>query len=226
VDSLLEEYDGISKPSAVEFKNLSLWACDYDLPTSFRTLNIGHQIGEKIKKILKVELDDEANGWRDYLCIRVKLEIKKPLTKIVYMSTGDKGNHLAFRVKYEKSGLIGHVDSECGDGMHDMAAYQYGDWLIVIPERKGGGKGSRSSSLKDSKGLNSKETGKILALQGKSGDSNQINLDSDNAELRDDARSQLKRNRDQRLFFVKNGPCNTKSLNVTNDENNLALVPD
>jgi hypothetical protein len=70
-----------------------------------------------------------------------------------------------------------------------------------------------------------KEMGKILALQGKSGDSNQINLDGDNAELRDDARSQLKRNRDQRLFFVKNGPCNTKSLNVTNDENNLALVP-
>jgi hypothetical protein len=96
-----------------------------------------------------MELDDEANGWRDYLCIRVKLEIKKLLTRIVYVSTGDKGNRLAFRVKYEKlpkfctvCGLIGHVDSECGDGMHDMAAYQYGDWLIAIPERKGGGKGN------------------------------------------------------------------------------------
>jgi hypothetical protein len=42
---LLEEYDGISKPSTMEFKNLSLWARVYDLPTSFRTQNIGHQIG-------------------------------------------------------------------------------------------------------------------------------------------------------------------------------------
>jgi hypothetical protein len=221
---LLEEYDGISKPSTMEFKNLSLWARVYDLPTSFRTQNIGHQNGEKIRKFLKVELDDEANGWRDYLCIRVKLEIEKPLTRIVYVSTGDKGNPLAFQVKYEKlpkfcaiCGLIGHVDSECGDCMHDKAAYQYGDWLIASPERKGGAKGSRSSSLKYSKGLDSKETGKILALQGKSGDSNQINLDGGNAELRNDARSQLKRNCDQQLFFVKNGPCNTKSLNVTND---------
>jgi hypothetical protein len=47
---LIEEYDGITKPSTVKFKNLPIWAHIYDLPTGFRTESIGHQIGNKIGK--------------------------------------------------------------------------------------------------------------------------------------------------------------------------------
>jgi hypothetical protein len=80
---LLEEYDGITKPSKMKFKNLNVWVRIYDLPTGFRTnKNIGRQLG-----------------------------------KFLILAQG---------VKYEKlpkfcavCGLLGHIESECADGMHD-----------------------------------------------------------------------------------------------------------
>lgn len=82
---LLEEYDGITKPSKVRFKYLATWVRIYDLPTGFRTMNIG-QLGNKIGDFLKVDLDDNTSRWRDFLRIRVKLDVEKPLTRIVYVS--------------------------------------------------------------------------------------------------------------------------------------------
>ena len=59
---LLEEYDGITKPSKVKFKNLNVWVRIYDLPTGFRTKNIGRQLGNKIGHFLKVDLDEDISG--------------------------------------------------------------------------------------------------------------------------------------------------------------------
>ena len=98
---LLEEYDGVTKPSKVEFKTLSIWARVYDLPTGFRTENIGRQLGNKIGKFLKMDLDEEFSGWRDFLRIRVKLDVEKPLTRVVFISVR-AGKREPFRVKYEK----------------------------------------------------------------------------------------------------------------------------
>jgi hypothetical protein len=59
---LLEEYDGITKPSKMKFKNLNVWVRIYDLPTGFRTnKNIGRQLGNKIGHFLKVDLDEDIS---------------------------------------------------------------------------------------------------------------------------------------------------------------------
>ena len=141
----------------------------YDLPTGFRTKNIGRQLGNKIGEFLKVDLDEEINGWRDFLHIKVKLDVEKPLTRIVYISLGP-GKREAFRVKYEKlpkfcavCGIMGHSYTECGDGVHDKKTFQYGDWLIV-PDRKAIIKGSKSLGSSDTKGSNSKESAKDFSL--------------------------------------------------------------
>ncbi|TVU49586.1 hypothetical protein EJB05_00900, partial [Eragrostis curvula] len=161
---LLEEYDGITKPSSVKFKYFAMWVRIYDLPTGFRTKNIGRQLGNKIGKTVKVDLDENSYGWRNYLRIKVNLDIEKPLTRVLYVSMGDDGKCEAFRVRYEKlakfcavCGLLGHTDSECGDGIHEKKDFQYGEWLIASPERKGMVKGSRSSDSTDTNGSNSKE---------------------------------------------------------------------
>lgn len=224
---LLEEYDGIRKPSSVKFQNLNIWARVYDLPTGFRTKNIARQIGEKIGEVLKVDLGDETSGWRDYLRIRVKLDITKPLTRIVYVSVGDK-RRLPFRVKYERlpkfcavCGLLGHIDSECGDGVHDITAYQYGDWLIASPERKGRLKESRSSDSANTRESDPKDLGKTLAHESsnepRSEDSNLSIYADDNVDLKDNERSTLKRNLERKRL----------SLGEMEDNNKLplALVP-
>jgi hypothetical protein len=172
----------------------------YDLPTGFRTKNIGRQIGNKIGQFLMVDLEDEKSGWRDYLRMRIKIDVEKPLTRIVYVSMGENRKRLSFRIGYEKlpkfcavCGLMGHSDTECGDGVHDKEAYQYGDWLIASPERKGRIKGNRSSSSADTRGSDSKEFDKSLtpktSIEHRSGNVNQIGFAGDNSELKDDARS-------------------------------------
>jgi len=120
----------------------------------------------------------------------------------VYISVRN-GNREAFRVKYEKlpkfcavCGLLGHIDSECGDGMHDKKNFQYGDWLIASPENKGKMKGSKSAGSTDTKGSDSREPGKFSFQkrnsEPKSGGSSQRDSSGDEAELRDDVRSPLK----------------------------------
>jgi hypothetical protein len=169
---LLEKYDGVTKPSTVKFKKLAIWAHVYDLPTSFRNKKIRRQLGDKIGDTLWVESDNVVKGWRDYLHIRVNLDIDKPLTRVVYVSFGNEGKREVFRVKYEKlpkfcvdCGLIGHIESECGDGVHDMKAIQYGDWLIASPKRKWKVKGSNSSGSADTKGSDSRESTQGILLK-------------------------------------------------------------
>lgn len=231
---LLEEYDGITKPSKIKFKKMIAWARIYDLPTGFRTTNIGRQLGNKIGEFLKVDLDDETNGWRDFLRIKVKLDVDKPLTRIVYISLGARKRE-AFRIKYKKlpkfcavCGIMGHSDTECGDGVHDKVTFQYGDWLIA-PDRKATIKGSRSSGSLDTKGSNPKETTKDIPLlrnseHGKDGTS--LSIPHDSANLKDDTRSTLKRDSDRLLKYdgseAQNGPvlrCGEKQ-----ETNNLALA--
>lgn len=230
---LLEEYDGITKPSTVKFRNLNIWVRVYDVPTGFRTKNIGRQIGDKIGQFLMVDLDDETGGWRDYLRIRIKLDIEKPLTRIVYVLMGEKGNRVPFRIKYEKlpkfcavCGLLGHVVSECGDGVHDKAAYQYGDWLIASPERKGRIKGSRPTTLADTSRLDSKELGMILvpkrSNETKSGDSNQNDSVGDNPELKDDARISLEKGYVQ--FTKSDGNGARKCISIGDEKGHNKLV--
>lgn len=229
---LLEEYDGITKPSKVKFKNMVAWVRIYDLPTGFRTKNIGRQLGNKIGEFLKVDLDEDINGWMDFLRIKVKLDVEKPLTRIVYISLG-AGKREAFRVKYERlpkfcavCGIMGHSDTECGDGVHDKKTFQYGDWLIV-PDRKAIIKGSKSSGSSDTKGLISKDSAKDFPLLRNSEQMKESSSQNISHVLNDDARSTLKRDSDRLLKSdgIEAQDGLVQGCDGKQESNNLALAP-
>ena len=237
---MLKEYDGITKPSTVNFKKLAMWVRIYDLPTAFRTENIGRQLGNKIGETLWVEPDDDTKGWRDYLRIRINLDIEKPLTRVVYISKGKGEGRDVFRVKYEKlpkfcavCGLLGHVESECGDGVHENKSIKYGEWLIASPEKKWKVKGNKSFGSADTKGSDSRESTKgLIPLrcgETRSRENNQKDQITDDADLQDDARSTMRKGRDQQPKFDGSGAC--KRLTPGNGEvqhdvqNAMSLIP-
>jgi hypothetical protein len=239
-DVLIDEYDGITKPSTVKFKNLAIWARIYDLPTGFRTESIGHQIGNKIGKTLCVETDENMSGWRDYLRIRVKLDIEKPLTRVVYVSMGHNGKREVFHVKYEKlpkfcavCGLLGHSDSEYGDGVHDKKAFQYGDWLIASPEGQWRVKGSRSIGSTDTKDSASRDSSKgNFPMEGTNNarrGSNRKNHVDDKTDVHDDDGISMERGIGRQLRIEENGSHKRLSLGYGEgqDDNHesMALIP-
>jgi hypothetical protein len=101
---------------------LATWVLIYDLLTCSGQ-NV-EQLGNKkwtFSESRFDHLDDDKNGWRDNLCIKVKMDLEKLLTRVVYISIRN-GNREAFRVNYEKlaklcdvCALSGHV--ECGNCM-------------------------------------------------------------------------------------------------------------
>jgi len=105
--------------------------------------------------------------------------------------------------------------------VHDITAYQYGDWLIASPERKGRLKESRSSDSANTRESDPKDLGKTLAHESsnepRSEDSNLSIYADDNVDLKDNERSTLKRNLERKRL----------SLGEMEDNNKLplALVP-
>ena len=142
---LIEEYDGVTRPSAISFRSLAVWARIYDLPLTFMNKSIGKKLADRIGEVVKVEVDEDGWGWGNFLRVRLKIDLEKPLTRVlkVDIRKGGVERKEFFKVKYEKMprfcavcGLLGHTENECGDGVHDEKDFQYGDWLIASPDRR------------------------------------------------------------------------------------------
>jgi hypothetical protein len=72
----------------------------------------------------------------NYVRIRVRIQITKPLPRFVSLTLPEGRRRLA--VKYEKvpffckrCGLMGHDHDECGDGVWEEKQLQYGSWMLA-----------------------------------------------------------------------------------------------
>lgn len=139
---LVEMYDGITRPSAVQFAQMAVWVRICDFPPTFRKESVAKQLGDRIGAYLKM---DDREGWGNFFRIRVKLDLTKPLIRVVPVAVKGINEVISqsFEVKYEKlprfcsfCGLIGHLANECGDGDHSESDMQYGDFLIASPDRR------------------------------------------------------------------------------------------
>lgn len=167
---LVAEYDGVTRPSAIKFEHMSVWVRIYDLPPTFMKEKIGRQLASRIGHVLQVEVGEDGWGWGNFLRVRVCMDIKKPLIRVIPVSVrGVEGNiSQSFKVKYEKlprfcavCGQIGHIKDECGDGMHDEANLQYGDFLLASSDMRQRWRGGPPSTISNGRSdeLMSKKSG-------------------------------------------------------------------
>lgn len=108
------------------------------------------QLARRIGRVKEIQLAPKLYYEGDYVCVRARVLVAKPLTRVTPLNVARKGR-LMLRGKYKKvpyccqvCGLMEHNHEECGDGVWEQKAKQFGSWMItqrkVVPDPQGGGR--------------------------------------------------------------------------------------
>jgi hypothetical protein len=135
------EYDGAKSPSDLPFHLASFWMRMYRLPLACMGKATGVRLGAHVGEVEEVETNENGVGWREFLRVRVKLNMFKPLLWGRLLKVRDKTHWVSFQ--YEKipcfcfsCGAICHGESGCpnrGSRISVGAEHkqEYGLWLRV-----------------------------------------------------------------------------------------------
>jgi hypothetical protein len=151
-------YDGFTKPSEIVLNTFKIWIQIHDMLDGFKPML--ESLASKVGKVIAMEKssnDFSGNFFR----VRILCDVRKPLKNAVSMVKA--GRRQLFLVKYERlpdwcavCGMIGHLYTEHGDGIHQPESLIYKDlkasWSIRAPGRgrrrgrgpgRGQGRGAR-----------------------------------------------------------------------------------
>jgi hypothetical protein len=132
---IIEKYDGLAAPESIDLNFVAVWMQIHKLPPGYRKKNLITNLTEKkVGKVLQVET--EIEGVNNFVRVRVKLDVRKPLARFVTIVIVREGKREFYAIKFEKMprfcgacGFLGHTHLECGSGEHDENNLKWGDWL-------------------------------------------------------------------------------------------------
>lgn len=131
-------------PHRVALNALSFWIQVHDLPAGYISENIGRQLGNFIGKFQEYDMSNSSSVWRQYMRIRVAVDVGVPLKRCKKIKKGD-GSSFVVHFKYERlqifcfiCGRLGHSESYCdkiftlGEG---ETKREWGAWLKAADRR-------------------------------------------------------------------------------------------
>jgi hypothetical protein len=150
----IEKYDGLTDPESIDLNSFAAWIQIHKLLVGYRNeVLIKNLTEKKVGKVISVETN--VNGAGNFVRVRVKLDVRKPLARFVSISREAKREF--YQVKFEKipkfcgaCGFLGHSHLECGSGEHDEDKLKWGDFLKAdwdtwhgrgVGGNRGGGRG-------------------------------------------------------------------------------------
>lgn len=78
---LLKDFDGIQQVSNIHFTEVTFWIRIHDLPLMAHNEYVGRLIGNSIGVTEEVDLDAGEFEWGEYMGVRVKMDITKPVPR-------------------------------------------------------------------------------------------------------------------------------------------------
>jgi hypothetical protein len=126
----IETYNGLAAIDSIDLNFITVWIQIHKLPIGYRNKGLVKNLVEKkVGKFVSVEL--KVQGVGNFVRVRVRLDVRKPLARVVTISRD--GQREFYAVKYEKipkfcgvCGLFGHIHTECGTGEHDESTLKWG----------------------------------------------------------------------------------------------------
>ncbi|KAE8817564.1 hypothetical protein D1007_04663 [Hordeum vulgare] len=132
---VLEEYDPMKRIGEYSFDSVPIWIRVFRLPLG----SMDREVGE----VMEVEVGDDDRAKGEYLRVKVRIDINKPLMRGMIMQFGEKGKEEWCPFEYEylpkfcyTCGIIGHEAKECAVKSARGEKQQYGPWLrAYIPKK-------------------------------------------------------------------------------------------
>ncbi|WOH11482.1 hypothetical protein DCAR_0830969 [Daucus carota subsp. sativus] len=105
--------------NVVPLNKMEIWVQVHDIPTGMLSDKVLQTIGNQVGTFIKVDAGNTSGMWRQYVRIRVSLDIDKPLKRRMKIKR-ENGTFSWINFKYERlstfcfvCGRIGHSDRDC-----------------------------------------------------------------------------------------------------------------
>lgn len=156
---VLEDFDDNKDPEEYEFSSFPIWVRVFKLPLGMMNRDTAMAIGAEIGEFLEAETDEDGMAYGQYLRIKVRMEIAKPLMRGKMVQIGEEGRLKWCPFEYEflpvfcfTCGRIGHIDKGCSIKLKEGEIQQYGKWLKRTPHQRGSGSYDRPQRTNSNSG--------------------------------------------------------------------------
>uniref|UniRef100_A0A803P9U5 Zinc knuckle CX2CX4HX4C domain-containing protein n=1 Tax=Cannabis sativa TaxID=3483 RepID=A0A803P9U5_CANSA len=132
-------------PKEVQLKEVEFWVQLHDPRAGFKTDTVAGDLANYIGKFVASDEKNFLGLWRDYLRVRVSIDITKPLKRRMKLRNTD-GVEFWSNFKYEHipticfvCGIVGHSERFCPKRFEvrdGKLLKPYGEWLRVEPQHR------------------------------------------------------------------------------------------
>ncbi|PNY14674.1 hypothetical protein L195_g011358 [Trifolium pratense] len=152
--------------------HVNMWVQVHDLPMGLMKEKVGIPLANYIGSFVEYDKNNNSSFWRQFMRIRVKLDVRLPLKKDTKVMNKE-GKWCTVKFKYEKLGIfcfvcgvMGHAENRCEVRFsleQDDGSREWSSELRAEPRRQGGRMSSRW--LREERGGRSENDGGNVAGQ-------------------------------------------------------------